>query len=477
MFSQRMRYLVNAVAEGKGISQLPLLELPDDNSPQFEDVEQQADGIEKDLHDQSSSPYGEVEEYLPYNLPDTDREKEDGTDSSDHKTSQRTQLTSKGSVPNLGAPGIEPRLDGAPLEHASKITQFPRSREVHLGANDASTIEEQRLIPQAEMETAKLSSADNHEPAPRVSSAVDVENDDVINYNDEGGEDDVTHDLSTRSSTIQGDSIEGSKFEVATITEKVPNNDLAESWYEPNWEHEYQIVPFEQEQAAKGTSDVSEADEGLEPGDGEYIGVDQQGEISEFESDEHEANHIQEDCSGRSPTNDIKAPRNATYEDSQTPELQIESVFTDQVNEENQNIQFQENDIKGNEPPSEQGVADVHTELHNQDDSREDLYEFSVDDLDTGKATRSANANGTVSNGNSNGNEHNLDHSSSTLTNRSQPGHIPHKLIRNDDQIDYSDDEDGSALPTLPIEQGLSASPESLKRLRSDMEDDAQGEI
>ena len=485
MFSQRMKYLINAVAEGKGFSQLALLEPPDEDDPQFEDVEQRDAGGEHYLQDIDSSAYVEVDGYLPLDVADADIKKEESKELRDHKISRSTESRSNEIATNTGSRRAEPRSDSTPLKDEAKMTQLSDSDSEgkNSTSNDAGAKKEQIVVLKADEKTEKPGnplSGGTNEPTLGTSEATSAENEDVINYDEEEVGDDTNNEISTRSSTIQGDSIEGSKFDVTATTEIVLDNNPTDFGDEQLEENGYQQDLSGRDQTADGIGDVLEADEDYgtaldkshEFSDDDLFDIGQQGEDSESESEEQRGNnHEQDDIPSPSPGNEFDNPIEATHdEDLPATKHQTNSAPSNQMGPGKQSRQTPNDDMRGSGPPHEHHTATTYVEPNDHDHvhNAEDLYDFTVDGVDTSEIIHDFQANRNVSNGYGRG----FDHPPSTSTNHIQADQTTHKVIADVDEIDFNDTKDDFTSSTLPIKQGLNPSPGSLKRMRTDMEDD-----
>ncbi len=478
-FSQRMRYLINAASEGKGFSQLSLLEPPDDGDPQSEDLEEQDATGKGAIQETDCSKNAEEAKDLPISVRGDDQEREEANGNDDRRIALNTQNVLRESTRTTGT-WNDRQVGITPLGDEGKSPQLSGSKEERAALDEAGTKVEQGLIQKVEETSRFPSPADADEHALRESEETAAEEEDLINYEDEEGEegeeaeDDTNRELSTRSSTIQGDSIEASRTDVATATENVLDNEPAESINEQPQEDDHQQRSVGQDQIEDGSGDLFEADEvdknerngSLGVGDGDFLDFDQDGEDLELELDKQEEQENEQiDMSGAGHRNEPDVPNEGTdREDVSAEERKTEPILTHKPTKEYQGEGYQEEDLRANEPSGEHHGGDVLVGLNGHENSDDNDIDFTVDHAETGEGTETFKTDETLSNG--------YGHDSD------QDQESRKKLPADSDEINYEDDEGSSK---IPAGQSLNLSPGSLKRTRSnqaddDLLDDPQGE-
>jgi hypothetical protein len=482
-----MSYLINAVAEGRGFSQLSLLEPPNEDDPQSEDVEEQDDVGGDDSHNRDGPKYAEEDRIRPVNVGDDDGEKEeDNEEDREEDKEDESRKIARNAQNNLKEPTRSTRAYNAdhkggstPLEDDVQAAQLSGSRGEYARFDEGGTKEEQSLVPKVEEEVVVSSSAAVDEHALRDAKETAAEEEDFINYEEdeedeeaeeaEEAEDDTNREFSTRSSTIQGDSIEASKDEFATTTtENVPDNDPAVFINDQLHNDDHHRGSTGQDQTTDDFCGVVEANEingrgpneSIGAGDDDFLDVDQEAEGLELEIDEQEEHeHEQLDTSGPSLEDEPDNPDEGTDGEDLPAEKQLtEPNLIHKSTKGYRGEAYQVEDIQANEPPHDYHGGDSQFGLDEHEKSYEDDIYFTVDHTDSGESTESLKTNGTLSNGY----ERNPD----------QDQEPDQKLTEDIDEINYEDEEPSSK---ISAEHVLRSSPGSLKRTRSDREDDPQG--
>ena len=461
-FSHRMKYLANAVAEGKGFSQLPLLESPDEDDPQSEYSGKQDTGGKDDLQSTDITTYTEVEDSRPVDIETRDVNKDDDSVEVDENIARSTPNNLGGHALNIGAGDIISPDGSTPLENEAKSTQLSSTRDDVSVSNELGSIREQNLISKVEGDTSVPSSVgiigDTLGRSEDTAAAAEEEN--LINYEDEDGEGDVNHEFSTRSSTIQGDTIETSKVD--------SQQELARQALIPG--NASRVLEEEETEVAADT-------ENLEADNGEILDFDQEGE--DFEQDHSQGDEHyreQDDNSSQDQENEPDVHKEGVYDENLSAK-QGQTKFgpTHTLTEDYEDPDNQEIFLEDSEPWSQtRGNAPVA--LKDGDNSHEDNFDFTLDHTESGENQETAKANETLSNSYA----HGSNFSTSVFTHTIADQEVHDKPDTNSDEINYEEEEDVD-LSRLPAEHSGNASPGSLKRMRSDEadglpEDDLQGE-
>lgn len=471
-----MNYLINAVAEGRGFSQLPLLESANEDDRQSEDVEERDDVGGDDSHNSDGPKYVEEDRIRPVNDRDDDGEREEDKEDGNRKDTQNAQNNLKEPVHTTRAFDADHRSGSTPSEDDVQAAQLSGSRGERARFDEGGTKEEQSLVPKAGEEVGVSSSAAVDEHVLRDPMETGAEEEDFINYEEDEEDveaeeaEDTNREFSTRSSTIQGDSIEASKDEFATTTDNIPDNDPAVFIDDRLHNEDRHRGSTAQEQTTDGLRGVVEADETNGRGPNESIGAgddgllddDEEAEGLELEIDEHEHEHENErlDTSGPNLEDEPDNPdEGIDGEDPAADKPLTEPNLIHKSTKGYRGEAYQIEDIQSNEPPHDYNGAAAQTGLDEHDKSYDNPVHFTADHTDSGESTEALKTNGTLSNSN----ERNPD----------QDREPDQKLTEDIDEINYEDEELSSK---IPAEHVLRSSPGSLKRTRSDREDDPQGE-
>ena len=473
-----MNYLINAVAEGRGFSQLSLLEQLDEDDPQSEGSEKQDVIGEDNLYNTDGSIYADVEGNQPVDIEDTEGEKEEYKGDGNHAIARNTLDDLEESAPNGELPNADPQTRSTHLGDESKATQPSGTTGGDSTVDEAGGNEEQFLRPKVE-ETVIISSATSaDERALQENKGTAVEEENLINYEDEEGEDGPNHEFSTSSSTIQGDSIEALKFDLAAATQNVSDNESADSGNEQLQEEGHQHGPVRQEQITDGAGGVFDANEGEEGAYNEGLGtddsdpleLDQQVEVFHPEFDEQNK-HSHEQLGNTSPDdrNELDTLDKENHDEDlpaekrSVPPQNLTKGYKGPLNPE---------ELVGNEPSTKHRGRDGQEALNGHENSQENAFEFAVHDVNSGElSTDTLKANRILNSGYERGSDY------------TRPTSTHHTTA---DQEHYEEpdadlDEDNIALSALPDEQSANPSPTSLKRTRTDdedipLDDDLQGE-
>ena len=470
-----MNYLINAVAEGKGFSQLSLLEPPDEDHPQSEYSEKQDAVGKDDLQDTDISTYAEIEDSQPVNVETGNGKKAENEVEINRKTAGNTPNDLEGHACTTETPNVNPPDGNTSVEDEGQSNQLSSRRGDVYFSNEASPNGEQNMISKVEEESNVSSPVGVSKDAIARSEDTTAEEENLINYEDEDGEGDVNHAFSTRSSTIQGDSIETSKFDLTSSTDNVLDDELAESVNEQLKEdHDQQELTGQAHipDCAAGVYGMEEVEAGtcngnFEVDDGELLEFEQEGEDFELEPDQgDEYGHEQVDSS---------SPDQETV-----PDFQDEGIY-----DENLPIKQRQTEVVSVYKPTE-GYKDPHnqeedTKDHDysnknhknpqvgteDDETHENTFGITLDHEDSGQNTETSKVNGTLSPGY----EHDSDYSRSIPAPHMTADQESHeKRVSDLDEINYEEEEDAD-LSTIPATQSANASPGSLKRMRSDQDD------
>lgn len=461
-----MNYLINAVAEGKGFSQLSLLEPPDEDDRQSEDVEEQAELGEDDLPSTDRSNYAEADKVRPVSTGDDEAEKEEEKEDENRRIARSTQNNLKEPAGSTGAHNADHDGGSTPLKAKVQATQFSGSIEENAEFDEGDTNEEQSLIRKVEGEVGVSSSAAVDEHALREVKEPAPEEEDFINYDEdeevEEADGDTNREFSTRSSTVLGDSIEASKPDLATTPTLY--NEQAEFIDDQLQDDDNHQGSTGQDQISDDSGGVTEADEvdGREPNESLGAGNDDllkfdQGEDLELKfDDQEEHDHAQFVTSSPGLENEPDNPDERTDGEVLPAEKQYrEPSLTHKSVKAYKCGGYPEEEVQANKPPQEYHAGDTQVGLDEHERSYENAINFTVDHADSGEGTEIMETNGTLRNGH----EFNPDQDQ-------EPGQ---KLTEDIDEINYEDDE---PLSKIPAEHILNSSPGSLKRTRSDREDD-----
>ena len=468
-----MNYLINAAAEGKGFSQLPLLEPPDEDDPQSEVSEKQDSVSRDDLQNTDISTFAEVEDIQPVVFETRDGNKDDDE-------VQINQTIAGNTLNDLEAPNIHPPDGSTSVENEAESTQLSSMEGDVSSSKKAGPNGEQRSMSKVGQEIGASSSVGLTEDATARSEDTAPEEENLINYEDEDGEDDVNHEFSTRSSTIQGDSIGTSNFDLATTTENVFNDELAESVNKQLQEdHDQQQYTGQAHNpnAGSGAFEREEVDIGAYD---EILEVDS-GEAETFEPEHDQGNeysHEQVENSSPDDENEPEVQEESIHNGNPPFELgQTEAVSTYQSTKGYEDQHNQEEDRELHDPSSK-NHENPHVGLKGDDDSHENAFDITLDHKDSGENTETSKVNATLSHGHG----HDSEYSKSISTSHTIGGQDSYeKGLPSLDEINYEDEEKDVDFFTLPAEQSARGSPSSLKRMRCDEDggllyDDSQGE-
>lgn len=395
---------------------------------------------------------------------------------------------------NKEAPSADLQDGNVRLPEEAQSMQLRGTRGEDSGFNKDDTDLDQYLIPKVEEEIAISSPVGVNEHEFGKLEEPTAEEEDLINYEDEEGDDETNHGPSTRSSTIQGDSIETTKFDLTTTIDYGLNDEPAESLNQQLQEDGHKRGPLIiQDQCAGGAGGVFEAgdveggthnEEGLEADDdGELLGLEEPSEELEPDLDEQdEYGHEEVDRSSPSQENEPDAKDQGTYNDDPPGGLpsdarQTESVLTNKLTKQYQGSLDEEEHITNTEfTYKHRGSSQAG--LHEGPNGNEDNFDLAVNLGGDGDDTVALKANGTLSHGYEPG----LDHSDPTSALDTIPDRDSHERpVVDNDEINY-EDEDDVVCSMLPTEQSANASPGYLKRTRIDdednvsVDDDLQGE-
>ena len=392
---------------------------------------------------------------------------------------------------NKEAPSADPPYGNVRLPEEAQSIQLRGTREEDSGFNKDDTDLDQCLIPKVKEEIAMASSVDVNEHSPGELEEPTAEEEDLINYEDEEVDDETNHGPSTRSSTIQGDSIEASKFDLTTTSDNVLDDEPAESLNQQLQEDGHEWEPTIQGQragsaggefAAGDVEGGTHNEEGLETDDGELFELEEPGEELEPDLDEQDEYGLEEvDRSGPSLEHEPDAKDQGTYNDDPSRGLpddarQSESVLTNKSTKQYQGSLNEEDYFTNTESTyKHRGIS--YMEFQEGSNGNEDNFDIAVSLVDDDEDTV---ANGTLSHNYEPG----LDHPSPTSALDTIADRDSHeKPIVDNEEINYEDEEDDEVFPILPTEQSANASPGTLKRTRNDgehdvsVDDDLQGEI